>query len=70
MEGNYKARRRIHLLRKMLGDFGIEPERVRLEWVSASEGARFAQVVADFTKTLKELGPLKKDAKLAVGQRG
>jgi len=70
MEGNYKARRRIHLLRKMLGDFGIEPERVRLEWVSASEGARFAQVVADFTKTLKELGPLKKDAKLPVGQQG
>ncbi len=70
MEGNYKARRRIHLLRKMLGDFGIEPERVRLEWVSASEGARFAQVVADFTKALKELGPLKKDAKLAVGQQG
>ena len=69
MEGNYKARRRIHLLRKMLSDFGIEPERVRLEWVSASEGARFAQIVADFTKTLKELGPLKKDAKIAVSQQ-
>ena len=69
MEGNYKARRGIHLLRKMLGDFGIEPERVRLEWVSASEGARFAQVVADFTKTLKELGPLKKDAKIAVSEQ-
>jgi F420-non-reducing hydrogenase iron-sulfur subunit len=69
MEGNYKARRRIHLLRKMLSDFGIEPERVRLEWVSASEGARFAQVVADFTKTLKELGPLKKDATIAVSQQ-
>jgi F420-non-reducing hydrogenase iron-sulfur subunit len=69
MEGNYKARRRIHLLRWMLSDFGIEPERVRLEWVSASEGARFAQVVADFTKTLKELGPLKKDAKIAVSQQ-
>jgi F420-non-reducing hydrogenase iron-sulfur subunit len=69
MEGNYKARRRIHLLRKMLNDFGIEPERVRLEWVSASEGARFAEVVADFTKTVKELGPLKKDAKTAVSQQ-
>ena len=40
-----------------------------MEWVSASEGARFAQVVADFTKTLKELGPLKKDAKIAVSQQ-
>ena len=69
IEGNHKARRRIELLRNMLGEFGIEPERVRLEWVSASEGARFAQVVADFTKTLKELGPLKKDAKIAVSQQ-
>ena len=69
MEGNYKAQRRIHMLRKMLSDFGIEPERLRLEWVSASEGARFAQVVTDFTKTLKELGPLKKDAKTAVSEQ-
>jgi F420-non-reducing hydrogenase iron-sulfur subunit len=69
MEGNYKAQRRIHLLRKMLSDFGIEPERLRLEWVSASEGARFAEVVADFTKTIKELGPLKKDAKTAVSEQ-
>ena len=69
MEGNYKAQRRIHMLRKMLSDFGIEPERLRLEWVSASEGARFAEVVADFTKTIKELGPLKKDAKIAVSEQ-
>jgi len=69
MEGNHKAQRRIHMLRKMLSDFGIEPERLRLEWVSASEGARFAQVVTDFTKTLKELGPLKKDAKTAVSEQ-
>jgi F420-non-reducing hydrogenase iron-sulfur subunit len=69
MEGNYKAQRRIHMLRKMLSDFGIEPERLRLEWVSASEGARFAEVVADFTKTVKELGPLKKDAKTAVSEQ-
>jgi len=69
IEGNYKARRRMELLRRMLGDFGIEPERLRLEWVSASEGARFAEVVADFTKTIKELGPLKSDATIAVGQQ-
>jgi len=69
MEGNHKAQRRIHMLRKMLSDFGIEPERLRLEWVSASEGARFAQVVTDFTKTLKELGPLKKDAKITVSEQ-
>jgi F420-non-reducing hydrogenase iron-sulfur subunit len=60
MEGNYKAMRRIALTKKLLQDFGIEPERLRLEWVSASEGVRFGQVVTDFTNTIKELGPLKK----------
>ena len=55
--GNYKAARRISLLKRMLDQFGIEGERVRLEWVSASEGSRFAEVVNDFTQTVKELGP-------------
>jgi F420-non-reducing hydrogenase iron-sulfur subunit len=50
----------------MLGEFGIEPERLRLEWVSASEGARFAEVVADFTKIVKEMGPLKTGTQIAV----
>lgn len=57
MAGNYKAARRISLLKKMLDQFGIGGERVRLEWVSASEGSRFAEVVNDFTQTVKELGP-------------
>ena len=57
MAGNYKAARRIALLKKMLDQFGIEGERVRLEWVSASEGSKFAEVVNDFTQTVKELGP-------------
>ena len=56
-EGNYKAIRRVELTKKLLHELGIEPERLRLEWVSASEGIRFAQVIADFTKTIKELGP-------------
>ena len=58
VSGNYKARRRVYLLKKILPELGIEPERVRLEWVSASEGKRFAQVVADFVAQLKKLGPI------------
>ena len=58
VSGNYKARRRVYLLKKILPELGIEPERVRLEWVSATEGKRFAEVVADFVAQLKELGPL------------
>jgi F420-non-reducing hydrogenase iron-sulfur subunit len=57
LEGNYKTMRRIPLLKKMLKQFGVEEERVRLEWVSASEGVKFAEVTSDFTQAIKELGP-------------
>jgi len=62
--GNIKAMRRYPLLIEMLGQFGIEKERVRLEWISASEGGRFAQVVGEMTDAIRELGPLgwRKDA--------
>ena len=57
MKGNYYARRRMAALRRLLKIVGLEPDRVRLEWVSASEGIRFAQVVREFTETIKGLGP-------------
>jgi F420-non-reducing hydrogenase iron-sulfur subunit len=57
ISGNFKALRRITLLKKVLQDFGIEPERVRLEWVSASEGDRFAAIVRDMVEQIKKLGP-------------
>ena len=56
IEGNYKTMRRILLLKKMIKQLGIEEERVRLEWVSASEGAKFAEVTNSFTQTIKKLG--------------
>jgi F420-non-reducing hydrogenase iron-sulfur subunit len=57
-EGNYEAITVMHICRKFLELIGVNPERLRLEWVSASEGIRFAEVVTDFTGKLKELGPL------------
>ena len=57
IEGNYKTMRRIPLLKRMMKQLGIEEERVRLEWVSASEGAKFAEVTNDFTQTIRNLGP-------------
>ncbi len=57
-EGNYKALRRYMLLKRILPEYGIEPERLRLEWVAASEGERFARIVDVFTEQLRELGPL------------
>jgi F420-non-reducing hydrogenase iron-sulfur subunit len=56
-EGNYKCLRRYHLLKKYLKQMGIEPERVKLEWISASEGKQYAELVNSFTQTIMELGP-------------
>ena len=57
ISGNLKTKRRITLLKKVLADLGIEPERLRLEWVSASEGEKFAIIVRDMVENLKKLGP-------------
>jgi F420-non-reducing hydrogenase iron-sulfur subunit len=57
MKGNYYARRRMVMIKKLAEKIGIEPERIRLEWVSASEGQKFAQTVEDFTRTIQKLGP-------------
>jgi F420-non-reducing hydrogenase iron-sulfur subunit len=57
-EGNYEALSMMHLCKKLLEQVGVNPERLRLEWVSASEGIRFKEIITDFTKKLKELGPL------------
>lgn len=57
LEGNLKAEKRAEAIELMLQDFGIEEERFRLEWVSASEGPRFAQVVTEMIGKIKELGP-------------
>jgi F420-non-reducing hydrogenase iron-sulfur subunit len=65
-EGNYKTLRRVPLLKRMLADFGIEDDRVRLEWVSASEGRRFADVVDDMTDRIRALGPCKVGPALAT----
>jgi len=55
--GNYKTNRRIKLLKKLLSEMGVEPERVRFEYISASEGQKFASVVTDFVDEIKKIGP-------------
>lgn len=67
-EGNYKALRRYKLLREMLKQFGIEPERLRLEWIAASEGDRVKQVVDEMTDEIRKLGPLNLNQELEVTQ--
>jgi F420-non-reducing hydrogenase iron-sulfur subunit len=57
-EGNYKALRRFHLLQRVLRDMGIEEERFRLEWISASEGEKLRAVMTDMVEKVRPLGPL------------
>jgi len=57
LEGNLKAESRKDAIELLLEDFGLEPERFRLEWVSASEGPRFAEVMRDMTEAVRALGP-------------
>ncbi len=57
LEGNLRAEKRADAINLLLEDFGLEEERFRLEWVSASEGPKFAQVMKEIVDTVKELGP-------------
>lgn len=59
-EGNYDVLKNVHIAKKMLEKIGINPDRLRLEWISASEGMRYAEVMNEFGKRLKELGALGK----------
>ena len=56
VEGNYYAEKKIEMARRLLKEAGVEPERLRLEWVSASEGERFAATIKEFTEEIKEMG--------------
>jgi F420-non-reducing hydrogenase iron-sulfur subunit len=57
-EGNYKTLRRVHLLKRLLAGFGIDPERLRLVWVSASEGDRWAETANEMAAEIRALGPM------------
>ena len=58
-EGNYKCLRRYHLLQRYFRQMGIEKERLRLEWVSASEGTKFVDIANEMSVTISKLGPCK-----------
>jgi F420-non-reducing hydrogenase iron-sulfur subunit len=71
IDGNLYARRKFTLLRRLVEKSGMNPERVMLEWVSASEGQRFADIVTAFTEKIRALGPnlVKEDEKLNLNIR-
>lgn len=55
--GNYRTRRRVALLRTMIKQYGLDKDRLRLEWISAAEGEKFQKTIREFTEKIKELGP-------------
>ena len=57
VSGNHRTAKRMPVLRRILEYIGIEPERLRLDWVSSAEAPKFQQVVNEFTETIRELGP-------------
>lgn len=57
INGNYKARRRFKLLKELIGQFGFEPERLKLTWIGASDGPEFAHTMIQLATVIKELGP-------------
>ncbi len=57
-EGNYKTLRRVHLLKRLIEGFGIDPERLKLVWVSASEGDQWAATANEMAAKMRALGPL------------
>lgn len=56
-EGNYRCLRRYHVLQKYIQQMGIESGRLKLEWISASEGKQYANLINDFTQKIQEMGP-------------
>jgi F420-non-reducing hydrogenase iron-sulfur subunit len=59
ISGNFYTEKRVRLMKKLLEDSGVEPQRLRLEWVSASEGEKFSKVVTEFTEQVRKLGASK-----------
>lgn len=61
INGNHRTAKRIPILRKLLSYVGINPERLRLDWVSSAEAPKFVRVTKEFVETIRALGPIEKE---------
>jgi F420-non-reducing hydrogenase iron-sulfur subunit len=66
IEGNVKTLRRMALLKRIVESLGIEKERLRLEWISAAEAAKFVKVAREMVEQIKALGPLRPNVQVRV----
>ena len=60
--GNHRTLKRVPLVKNLISYVGVDPQRVELYWVSASEAPRFAQVTKEFTERIRQLGPFVQEA--------
>ena len=67
-EGNYKTLRRVHLLKRVLKEMGIEEDRFRLEWISAAEADRLRTTMNDMVEKVRALGPLRLSTKEVIAE--
>jgi len=66
INGNYKARRRVKLLKEILPKFGIEDKRLRLTWIGASDGIMFSEIMRDLVRQIKKMGPNEAKLKMVI----
>jgi coenzyme F420-reducing hydrogenase delta subunit len=66
INGNFKARRRIKLLKEILPQFGFEAERLRLTWIAASDGVLLAEIMQELTAQIKAIGPSQAKLKMVI----
>ena len=66
INGNYKARRRIKLLKEILPQFGFDQQRLRLTWIGASDGIQFAEIMRNLVTQVKALGPSQAKLKMVI----
>ena len=66
INGNYKARRRIKLLKEILPQFGFDHQRLRLTWIGASDGIQFAEIMREIVHQVKALGPSQAKLKMVI----
>jgi coenzyme F420-reducing hydrogenase delta subunit len=67
-EGNYDAFSMVQIMKRLLGHIGINPERLRLEWVSAGEGTRFAEIMNEYGNKIQGMGPLGLESSMGMDE--
>lgn len=64
IHGNFDAKKRMDVLKEVLKEIGLDPRRLRMLWISAAEGERFSNTIAEFVKELEDLGPIGTELRL------